>query len=279
MSSNIFGFTQANFLANLPGGGGSSLAGYVTIATEQTITGQKTFDDDAIFNYTLYTQNLSVDNSIYAQTMQIVSSILCQSLTASTSITCQSLSVGTTIQASQITASDRVTAQSVVTQTVNSLIVRKDLSNNIVIGNSTNFTSTKASAIILGTADYTQFIQGQVNESFTILWNQTNADQTYDIPLAIPQMIFLKTTGNYRQTVVLPSSGIYYAGCRLIFRKTYISNGYTQAWNCTIKCQLGQGNFLSYNSLQPVTEFDFNDGYVYVEMVCDGTWWCITNLI
>lgn len=68
MNSNIFGFIpETGLLAiknNASGG-----AGYVTLSTTQTITGQKTFDTDAIFNYNLYTENLIASNNIQGGAM------------------------------------------------------------------------------------------------------------------------------------------------------------------------------------------------------------------
>ncbi len=63
MSANVFGFIpESGLLAFKNNAAGGS--GYVTLTTPQTITGLKTFDQDAIFNYNLYTANLLASNNI-----------------------------------------------------------------------------------------------------------------------------------------------------------------------------------------------------------------------
>lgn len=68
--SNVFGFSKEAAFLQLKN---TSSVGYVTIDTNQTITGLKTFDNNLICNYNIYTKNLNADFGVQADSVTATS--------------------------------------------------------------------------------------------------------------------------------------------------------------------------------------------------------------
>lgn len=157
----------------------------------------------------------------------------------------------------------------------------QQLSNTILIGNQiTGPTTYTDDVIIIGTSSHTQYIKGQINY-YSILYHNTTAtgpaNVYYTLPTVLPQVVFLKDDYTATFWITLPAPSMFYTGSKLAFRKTYPSPSSSINTHLTIA---GGGYFVNYNTYMSIsTEVFLDSGLCYVDMICDGTYWCVNVLI
>jgi hypothetical protein len=138
----------------------------------------------------------------------------------------------------------------------------------------------------------TQWVQGVISEinsvpTCLVIYNTVNAPFQYTITAPIPQTVLLKNGfASQSYTVTLPESTSATLGFRIAIRKTYAGPPYPDGnmyvgnpWNVSLNIT-NAGFFVDYNKLLPIIPtFGFNSNYVYVDMISDGVYWCINNLV
>lgn len=150
------------------------------------------------------------------------------------------------------------------------------VSNCILIGQNVQAPSTVANnSILIGDSNQTQYIRGQINYRTQLIAFVSGGPTSFNLYTTVPQVVFLSSdinTGVF--TVVLPAPTSDYYGAKIIFRKVPLLS------DVTITVDGGLVNkILNYNTVGTMTSFGFNTNYVYVDMVCTGTYWCVNNLV
>jgi hypothetical protein len=103
----------------------------------------------------------------------------------------------------------------------------------------------------------------------------------YTLSAPLPQTVILKTdNATQPYEITFPNSSTVPVGSHIRFRKTYVNGGIIgNPWDVTFNIT-GGGYFVPYNALLPIAlTFNFSSSYVYVDLINDGTFWCINNLV
>lgn len=334
--NNVFGYTTNQT--------------YVTLNTAQTITGLKTFDNNVIFNYDIYANNLILANQIDAPSASVgtfqatngnITNFSCTNVTSAlnspstltlSGLTGMSFSAngitGITINTSgqtYIAKTLRVDSdlrlldvfqpgsgkQSQLYHTADQLVLNNlqnsgstwirnrnstgaqaqglllsfdnatlSAANNPTMNGYTDPAATNSSNNIATTRWTQSAILSALTNSVTLYATGTNP-LYYTLPIPLPQTLILRTdNATQPYEITFPASSAVPIGSAIRFRKTF-TNGSTIStpWNVSFNIT-GGGYFVPHDALLPITQtFNFSSSFAYVDLINDGVYWCINNLV
>lgn len=155
---------------------------------------------------------------------------------------------------------------------------------HICIGDSQNppsgTPSTSFPCTMIGNNGCLFYPNGQWNARTLQIINPRPVSNAYLLNVCLPSLVFIDCTCTGTPTdftIVLPNmtytTNSPYKGAHIIFRKMPTVN-----YNVTISIT-SANLFVNYNAITTSSTVDFNSTYVYLEMICDGDYWYVLNLV
>jgi hypothetical protein len=140
-------------------------------------------------------------------------------------------------------------------------------SNNIVIGSGANVLAAAANQIAIGTATETMFIKGGFNWR---VGSQITSTATGNLATAVLAQFYTVAMSAAAQTIALPNpTGAAYLGARVTFKRKTNTTVFTLT-------STGGAGFVPIGSITlSASPHSVAAGIFQVDLVCDGTNWCI----